>query len=157
MDPIAAAGLAGTVISLFEFTGTIIINLYRYYLDVKASPSYVAGLREEIGLSLSLLGGLHDRLKASNTFQGTPGLENALHSFSRALEEVDDGIRPEIAKGLGKWKWPFLKQETENLIRKLGRYNTTFQLALNIEQTYMFKCRFWLSLLVIPCSKWRAM
>ena len=139
MDPITAAGLAGTVVNLVEFAGTIIINLYRYYLDVKTSRESVAGLREEIGQSLSLLGGLHDRLEVSDAFHGTPVLEDALASLSRALTEVDDRIKPEIATGLGKWKWPFLKHETEKLIQKLGRYNATFQLVLNIEQTYMSK------------------
>jgi hypothetical protein len=141
MDPITAIGLAGTVVNLVELTGTIIINLYRYYLDVKTSQGCVAGLREEIGLSLSLLGGLHDILETNETFQGTPELGNALLSFSHALKEVDDGIKSEIAKGLGRWKWPFLKQDTEKLIRKLGRYNGIFQLALNIEQMYIFKSR----------------
>ena len=141
MDPITAVGLAGTVVNLVEFTGTIIVNLYRYYLDIKASPSSVAGLREEIGLSLFLLGGLHDRLEASNTFHGAPGLENALLSLSNTLKEVDERIRLEMEKGLRKWKWPFLKHETEKLIQKLGKHNATFQLALNIEQTYVFKSK----------------
>ena len=146
MDPVTALGLAGTVVSLVELTGAVIVKLYRYYLDVKTSPAYVAGVREEIGLSLSLLGGLHEILNTNNAFQGSPELKNALRFFSDALKEVDDRIRhdrirPEIAKGLGKWKWPFLKQETEELIRKLGRYNATFHVALNIEQTYMLKSR----------------
>jgi hypothetical protein len=141
MDPITTLGLAGTVVGLVELTGTVIVKLYRYYLDVKTSPAYVAEVREEIGLSLSLLGGLHEILNTNNAFQGSSELNNALRFTSDALKEVDDRIRPEIAKGLGKWRWPFLKRETEDLIRKLGRYNTAFQTALNIDQTYMLKSR----------------
>jgi hypothetical protein len=135
MDPITTLGLAGTVVGLVELTGTVIVKLYRYYLDVKTSPAYVAGVREEIGLSLSLLGGLHEILDTNNAFQDSSELKNALCFISDDLKKVDDRIKPEIAKGLGKWKWPFLKQETEELIRKFGRYNAVFQLALNIEQT----------------------
>lgn len=136
MDPITAAGLAGNVINFVEAAGAVIIKLYRYYLDVKESPARIAGLREEIGLSLSLLGGLHERLTTDSTFQSTPGLGDALLALFRAVKQVDEKIRPEIAKGLRKLKWPFLKEETDDLIQKLGRYNAIFQLAMNIEQTY---------------------
>jgi hypothetical protein len=138
MDPLSAAGLAGTVAQLLQFTGEVVVKLYRYYWDVKKAANSIAELREEIGLSLSLLDGLHEALITKSGIGNTDQLARSVDLFDKMLKEMDSRITPEKAKGIGKWIWPFSKETNTEMIATLGRYNNTFQTALEIDQMHVF-------------------
>jgi hypothetical protein len=139
MDPLSVAGLAGTVAQLIQVTGEVVVKLYRYYLDVKKAANSMAKLREEIALSLSLLGGLHEALVTKGEVGNTDQLARSLELFDKMLNELNGRIAPEKAKGIGKWIWPFSKEKNSDMIATFGRYNHTFQLALEIDQRYVLR------------------
>jgi hypothetical protein len=137
MEPITAIGLALSVAQVAEFTGRVFINLYRYYLDVQDAPARSAELRDEVGISLSLLNALPPALANDSTLSviQLSALETAVTGFRQTLEKMNSYILPEATSSFRKLKWPFNQDKNARLIAKIERYKVAFGLALSIEQT----------------------
>jgi hypothetical protein len=137
MDGLSAAGLAATVVQISEFAGQVLLKLYRYYIDVKEGPTRAAELREEVGFALSQLNVLCSALNsgAITTFNLSE-MRAAASRFHRVLEKIDKPIQPESLQGFRRLKWPFKKEDNEQLIAEIERCKSGFTLALNIGQRY---------------------
>ena len=136
MDPVSAIGLVGTVAQLADFTGKFLLKLYQYYVDISEAAKCAEELRTHVGLSLSLLNALHQILpRSSLTPQEYSALESSLFAVRILFQEYNEKVKPERAKGLRIWRWPFQKEEIRKLVSALQEKNATFQLALNHLQT----------------------
>ena len=137
MDPVSATGLVSALVSLSQFTGEVLLKLYRYYVEVKEGPIRAAQLREEVGFTLSQLSAITTALNSSTmTTLNIPDMKAACCRFRRTLETIDKATQPERLQGFAKLKWPFKKEDTARLIAEVERCKSAFSLAMNIEQTY---------------------
>lgn len=71
MDPISAIGVAGTAVQLAQEAGTVLLALYRYFVDVKEAGLQAARLREEIGIAISQLHAISASLNSEPSSQGS--------------------------------------------------------------------------------------
>lgn len=131
MDPISAIGLVSSAVSVAELAGTILVKLYKYYLDSKTADTSSAELRNEVGMVLSLLNAV---IGSSDSLIHRLELVWAINGLQSVLTEIFQRVTPETTRGLGRLTWPFKKDENERLLSKLERYKSVFTLALNIEQ-----------------------
>jgi hypothetical protein len=137
MDPVSATGLVSALVSLGQFTGGVLLKLYRYYVDVKEGPTQAAQLREEVGFTLSQLNAITTALNSgATTTLNISEIEKACSRFRRTLEKIDKATQPECLQGFAKLKWPFKKEENATLIAEIERCKSGFSLTLNIEQTF---------------------
>ena len=137
MDPISAIGVAGTAIQLAQEAGTVLLALYRYFIDVKEAGLHAARLREEVGIAISQLHAISALLNSEPASQGSgefSDLRMALTRFRNAIETINKRTQPQSLRGFEKLKWPFKKQENADLIAEIERCKSTFSLALNIGQ-----------------------
>ena len=137
MDPVSAIGLVGTVAQLADFTGIFLLKLYRYYVDVSEASKSADELRNQVGLSLSLLNALHQVLPTSLLSPDEySSLEDSLISVRRILQKYDEEVKPENTKGRRIWSWPFRREQIQKLVSALQERNATFQFALNLVQKF---------------------
>ena len=126
-----AIGLLASVAQLADYTGTFLLNLYQYYVDINDAAKCADELRTQVGLSLSLLNALHQILPKSLLTQPEYSrLERSLNAVLELFETYNEKIKPENAKGRRILTWPFKKQEIRTLVSSLQEKNTTFQWAL---------------------------
>ena len=128
----SAVGLASATAQVVELSGTVLVKLYHYYLDVKISVARSTELRNEVGLLLSLLNTFTGNLFDSSTCRFE--LMSAFEGLHSVLDEIDKRVTADTTKGLRKLEWPFKKDENERLLAKLERHKVILCLALNIEQ-----------------------
>ena len=95
MDPASVISLACATV---ELGGTVLIKLYRYYLDVKIAVARSAELRNEVGL-LSLVNS-----PARNLDSRTCRLElkSALEGLHAVLDEIDKRVSADTTKRFRK-------------------------------------------------------
>jgi hypothetical protein len=126
-------GSVASVAQLFELSGTIILNLYHYWEDVRGSTSRIANLRKEIGVSLYVLGRLA-LLVSRDSSLSEEILETKVQSLQTTLEELDHSVKPEKYRGLMRLRWPIDKRKIEGFIDQLHKHNIQLLLLLNTEQ-----------------------
>lgn len=134
MDPISAIGLLSSAVSVAELAGTILVKLYKYYLDSKTAATRSAELRDEVGLVLSLLNAVIGNSEPHVSSIHRVELVWAINGLQNVLTEILQRVTPETTTGLHRLTWPFKKDENDRLLSKLERYKSVFTLALNIEQ-----------------------
>src|SRR5271170_1160688 len=125
MDPICAIGLAGNALQLTGLAASVLVKIYRYFLDVRDSPKQASDLRQEFGIVFSQLEAISSQ--SSDWVSSDPtNLQAALEVFRELLIKINDRARPDLTKGIERLKWPFKKEETIKLLGDLERCKTTF-------------------------------
>lgn len=126
-------GFVASVAQILELSGTIILNVYHYWEDVRGSTSCIANLSKEIGVSLYVLGRL-GQLVSRDSSLSEEVLETKVQSLRTTLEELDHSVKPEKFRGLRRLRWPIDKRKIEGFIDQLHKHNIQFLMLLNIEQ-----------------------
>jgi hypothetical protein len=137
MDPVSAVGVAAAALQIAAEAGTVLLVLYRYFVEVKEAGSNAAKLREEIGVAISQLHAISAFLNSqpnSEASEEFADLRIALTRFHGAIETIKERIQPQSVLGFERLKWPFKKQENAELLADVERCKSTFNLALNIGQ-----------------------
>lgn len=144
MDPVSAVGLASSAAQLAEYAGIFFLKLYRYYVDVRGAPVSASKLRDQVGLSLSLINALYqiiitpDSVLSSTNYAAQ--LKEAFDSVRLLLKEFDKRVEPENAKGIRALLWPFGEKEINRMISELQQKNNIFQLAVDIVLRLVVVC-----------------
>ena len=107
MEPVSIIGLASAAVQVIDFAGTVLIKLYRYYLDAKTAAASSAELRDEVGLVLSLLNAVTEKLDAGVPREQHVELDRAIQGVRGILEEIDSRVSLQTTKAFRKLEWPF--------------------------------------------------
>jgi hypothetical protein len=138
MDPVCAIGLAASALQLADSAGSVLIKLYRYWVDVKEAGSKAERLREELGFTLSQVSAiselLNPNINPTVTKIDTSRLPNALQNFRKVVEYMEKRAQPGPVSGLERLKWPFKKAENDDLLAQIERCKSAFSLAINIDE-----------------------
>jgi hypothetical protein len=131
-------GFVASVAQLADLAVKVFGDLHRYYHGVKNAPARAKDLREELGGILGIIETLKDVLSDTPSRVGISSetLEKVVSQFTEALVDTEKRVAAERAKGIQRMKWPFSEHETQEAIEKIERFKNTFNLALNLEQTY---------------------
>jgi hypothetical protein len=132
-------GLLASVAQLADLTLKVFTNLYRFYGDLKNAPVRSAELREELGTILSVIETLKEALDQNtrtNPNLGRGILETTVAQFVKLLQEMERRIAAHRTSVIQRLKWPFDERENKQFVERIERYKNTFNLALNVSQTY---------------------
>ena len=128
MDPLSAIGAAASVAQLAGLAKTIIIDILQYCDAVHDAPKQSLELRQEIMNISTWLESL-ENISMDLLFTTKAPLDE----FKQILKDLSIRVTEAKTKGIGRWKWPFSKDENDRLLSRMERYKTTFTMALSIK------------------------
>ncbi|KAJ5936027.1 hypothetical protein N7454_005325 [Penicillium verhagenii] len=141
---------AASVIAVIQLTGSIATFCGGYIQEVKDARNEILALQQAI---TGLEGTLQDLQKLLQSNNGTV-LSTSSQLVSnitdckadlRALEvKLDPGKGKKLMRkvGLRALKWPLKRAEVEGIVQKLERYNSSFLLSLQVDQTSLMVDKF---------------
>jgi hypothetical protein len=139
-------GIAANIIAVVDLAAKACTVIYQYAKSAKNCPKTVAQLQQELTVVKDSLDGLQRiarRLDDACMAAGEPPpiisqLSTALNECSAALTkltyELEGSSRNKIRETVGwRLRWPIKESEITEFVSKLGRYQQTFQLALQAD------------------------
>ena len=142
MDPATAVGIAAAAGQLAEQALKISHGLYQYFHNVKDAPKLSRELRQEAILLSDVVENLcsifSSRDRRSDLPKPGPSAD-LLHEFKETMMEMANKV--EIKDSEISWNrlaWPFTQKENEKYLHRLERFKSSFQLALQAFQSYVF-------------------
>jgi hypothetical protein len=139
MDPVSALGIAAAASQFGEQVLIISDGLYQYFKTVKNAPKLSRELRQEALILSDTLENLRPLFSIQDPCNS---LSKTGTSTSELIQEFQKTIKAmaakiEIKDGEASWKrltWPFTRKENEDYLKKLERYKSSFQTALQTLQ-----------------------
>jgi hypothetical protein len=139
-------GIAANVIAVVDLAAKACTVVYQYAKSAKNCPKTVAQLQQELTEVKGSLDGLQKiarRLDDACTAAGEPPsviseLSTALKECSTILSELthelEGSYRNRFREKVGwRLRWPIRESEIAEFVLRLGRYQQTFQLALQAD------------------------
>jgi hypothetical protein len=140
MDPVTAVSVAAAACQFAEQMVAVCDEIFDYIQKVKGAPKLARKLHREAILLSGVLENLYSALgRKAAILQKADILPEIVKELEETLEELSERLK--IEDNELSWKrlrWPFDQKNSENLFEKLERFKNTFQLALQIIQTYEF-------------------
>lgn len=137
IDPVTAIGLAASVADLAELALKLFLTLCQHYRSIRDAPAKSAELRAEVETILDLASTLKETVEQNPTkILLQQLLTRAVNELLTLLRELQKRVEPANVQGFQRLKWPFKESENDKYIAKIERYKNTFNLALNMYQTY---------------------
>lgn len=141
MDGLSAAS---SIIAVIDISTKIASLCFQYSVAVKDAKSDIERLQKKIADLNNVLGGVKQLLDGGdkNRLSATHKLAGSLKDCSLRLEELKTRLDPGKTRktmtrlGVRALKWPFTCKEVEKIVIDLERYEQTFVLALQIDQTW---------------------
>lgn len=134
MDPITGVGLAASGVQLADFAFKVFTNICRYYRDVKDAPASVTKVREEMDSLLNVLCQCQETFEQHPKMLSRSTILEQLSGLRAVLNQLYARTSPKETTGLRRLKWPFDQKETNEILHKLRRYQSTLNTALNVVQ-----------------------
>ena len=135
-------GIAAAARQLAEQALKISHGLYQYFHNVKDAPKLSRELRQEAILLSDVVENLcsifSSRDRRSDLPKPGPSAD-LLHEFKETMMEMANKV--EIKDSEISWNrlaWPFTQKENEKYLHRLERFKSSFQLALQELQSYVF-------------------
>jgi Mg2+ and Co2+ transporter CorA len=135
MGPVTVTGLITSVEQLAEVATTIVGSMYSYYEAVRDAPNKSKELRREMVAMSDQLSSLETLLfdNSSILSQKTErSLVDSISEIKMMLLDIKKRIQSSSTKGLKRLKWPFSKDENEQLLSRLEHYNHMLNIILNV-------------------------
>jgi hypothetical protein len=141
MEPLSALAIATTTTPYLEQSLTVSRSLYDYFKETKNSPELSKELRRESMLVSDVLDDLHKAL-ASNVRSVSSSkvgrYADIVDEFALTMTEMTARIQVKSKEAKKRLKWPFTAKENQEYLGKFERYTSTFMLALQIVQGYIY-------------------
>lgn len=137
-------GLSGatSVIAVIDISAKIASLCFRYSVAVKDANKDIERLQGKVADIKDILGGVKHLLdKQEKTPLLARKLAGSLKDCFLRLEALETQLGPGKARkamsrlGVRALKWPFTSKEVEKIVIDLERYEQTFILALQVDQT----------------------
>ena len=138
-------GLSGaaSVITIINLSAKITHLCFQYSDAVKDAKKDIERLQRKVSDIKNILREVEKLLKGPNKplLSATNKLSDSLKQYLLQLEELQTQLKPRKTRelmsrfGLQALKWPFSSKEVEKLVANLERYEQTYTLALQADQT----------------------
>ena len=140
MDGVSAAA---SIIAIIEISAKVAALCFQYSVAVKNASSDVRQLQGKVEDIGKILENLKYTLEGSDESQVmvTGKLTESLKGYQQSLQELKEKLQPSKTRqamsrfGARALKWPFKSKELEKLLTIIDRYQQTFSLSLQIDQT----------------------
>lgn len=140
MDDLSAAA---SVIAVIDISAKIASLCFQYSVAVKNAKEDIQRLQKKadtIGYTLGELKqqlGRPDGTRLSTTRKSTESLQECLALLQKLEIQLESGKTRKAISRLGgrALKWPFKSKEIEKILASLEKYEQTFSLSLQIDQT----------------------
>ncbi|CDM32991.1 unnamed protein product [Penicillium roqueforti FM164] len=136
---------AASVVAVIQLTGSLVKICGGYIQEVNNARDEINKLQRAISGVQGILQDLDKLLQShSNTLPASSRLVSNITdclSDLRALEaKLDPGRGKTLMRkmGLRALKWPLKHTEMEAIVQNLERYKSSFNLSLQLDQTYVF-------------------
>lgn len=148
MDPLSSAA---SVIAVIQLTGSLVKLCGGYIQEVKDARDEISTLQQAIAGLQGTLQDLHKFLQ-SNDAKGLPTSSRLVSNITvclsdlRALEaRLDPGRGKKLMRkvGLRALKWPLKRADVKGVIQNLEKYKSSFLLSLQVDQTYVYRARYY--------------
>ncbi|PKY04101.1 NACHT and WD40 domain protein [Aspergillus campestris IBT 28561] len=134
---------ATTVISVIQVTAGLVKLCGGYIQEVKDARDDIISLQQEITGLHGTLQELQKLLQGNNkkalptSSQLVSNIADCLSDLQALEAKLNPGKGKNLMRkmGLRSLKWPLKRAEVEGVIRKLERYNSSFLLSLQVDQT----------------------
>lgn len=142
---------AASVIAIIQVTGSLVKLCGGYIQEVKDAQDEILSLQWAIKGLQRTLQDLQKLLQCDNR-QALPTSSQLVNTIIdclsnlRALEaklNPGDGKKLMRKMGLRALKWPLKRAEVQSMIQNLERYKSSFVLSLQVDQTYVYRVRFY--------------
>jgi hypothetical protein len=138
-------GLSGaaSVIAVIDISAKITSLCFQYSVAVKAAKKDIERIQRKVGDITSLVENIKqlsdgpDKARLSTIH----GLSDSLIGCLQELKELKEQLEPRKGRktmaqfGLRALRWPFTSKQVEKIVSELERYEQTFNLALQVDQT----------------------
>jgi hypothetical protein len=134
---------AASVIAVIELSAKVASLCFQYSTAVKNAKSDIEHLQRVANSLKTTLEDARQLLESPNRARlpTSQKLHDWLAGCSSQLTELERKLYPSKRRkvmskvGFRALKWPFTSQDVHNIIKKLEKYQQTFSLCLNIDQT----------------------
>lgn len=138
-------GLSGaaSVIAVIDLSAKIISLCLQYSAAVKNAKKDIERLQRTVGDIKDVFGQVQQVLdgRDKTLLSATHNLSDSLKECLLQLEELKTRLEPGKTRksmsrfGVRALQWPFTSEEVEMLVVRLERYEQTYTLALQVDQT----------------------
>ncbi|KAF2814948.1 vegetative incompatibility protein HET-E-1 [Mytilinidion resinicola] len=138
-------GLSGaaSVIAVIDISAKITSLCFQYSVAVKDAKKDIECLQRKVTDVKGVLEKIkqlldgRDKARLSTTYELSNSLQECLRQLEELKRELDPGkTRQAMSRfGLRALKWPFTSKQVEKIVSGLERYEKTFTLALQVDQT----------------------
>ena len=152
-------GAVASGIAVVELAGRVWSVCWKYYGDVKNAKSEIGRLMENTMALQTVFQSVQDLAKDPATKLVTS--KQLLEKISLELEKEFSGMLQALQPGLGKragrkllgqkLKWPFQKEEMEQILQLLERHKTALTLAMNCDLMYETENVFICTIIKVIC------
>jgi hypothetical protein len=137
MDGLSAAA---NVIAVVDISAKIASLCFQYSVAVKNAKEDIGRLQRKVNDIKDVLGEVQQLLggRDKTRLSATNKLLDSLKECFLQLEELKTQLETRKAMsrfGVRALKWPFTSKEVEKIVASLERYEQTFSLALQADQT----------------------
>jgi len=140
MDPLTVIGLVAASAQLVDQGASVLKYLSRLYNDIKEAPTQAEKLFNEMTTMIAVITLL--KLRFDTFPERIPESErmpitNSLDTLNDILQEMKTRCDPKQIRGvIGRLKWPFDMNETNQYIERIQRHAGILNLVLQNEQLY---------------------
>jgi len=138
-------GLSGaaSVIAVVDISAKIAPLCFQYSVAVKNAKEDIGRLQRKVNDIKDVLGEVQQLLgrRDKTRLSAVNKLLDSLKKYFLQLEELKTQLEPGKTRramsrfGVRALKWPFTSKEVEKIVASLERYEQTFSLALQVDQT----------------------
>jgi hypothetical protein len=140
MDGLSAAA---NVIAVVDISAKIASLCFQYSVAVKNAKEDIGRLQRKVNDIKDVLGEIKQLLdgRDKTRLSATHKLLESLKECFLQLEELKTQLEPGKTRkamsrfGVRALKWPFTSKEVEKIVASLERYEQTFSLAFQVDQT----------------------
>jgi hypothetical protein len=135
--------IAASVIAVVDISAKITSLCFQYLIAVKGAKNDIERLQRKVAEIRSILEKIKQLLDGRDKarLSTTSELSDSLKKCLRELEELRAELKPGKARkamsqfGVRALKWPFASKQVERIVFSLERYEQSFALALQVDQT----------------------
>lgn len=136
MDPFNVIALVASLEQLAAAATNIVSNMYKYYEAVRDAPKCSKELRQEMGAMSDQLNDLVHVVTSTSikpAFNIPTSFTASVKEFQAMLDEMNNRVQVSKTQGRRRLKWPFTKDQNEQLLQRMERYKRMLNMTLNIQ------------------------